>query len=100
VADEKPRKTGWQETKTDFKWGIPLLFVLMLAISAVGAPYVGGGWAPWDKVPAAEEDLNAMTDAIFDPHQSLLVPFEVLSVLLLAALVAGVVVALREGEVD
>lgn len=87
------RAQSWQETKTDLKWATALLFVLIVAVS-------GYLWAKWTPAPAGAEDLNAMTDGIFDVNGSLVVPFEVLSVLLLAALIAGVVVALREKEDD
>ncbi|GEM_PF-7088131 len=87
------RAKSWKETKTDLKWATALLFTLILAIS-------GYLWSFWTPAPATEENINAMTDGIFDPNGPLLVPFEVLSVLLLAALVAGVVIAMREMEAD
>lgn len=84
------RAKWWAETKTDLKWATALLFVLILAVS-------GWLWNSWERVPAGEETLAAMTDEIFGVDR-LVVPFEVLSLLLLAALIAGVVIALREPE--
>jgi NADH:ubiquinone oxidoreductase subunit 6 (subunit J) len=84
------RAKWWSETKIDLKWATALLFVLILGIS-------GYLWASWGKAPAAEEDLNAITDLIF-AQDGLVAPFEILSVLLLAALIAGVVVAFRDPE--
>lgn len=86
------RAKWWSETKMDLKWAVALLFVLVLALS-------GYLWAPWNGAPATEEDLNKITDLIF-AQQGDVVPFEVLSVLLLAALIAGVVIAFRDPEVD
>jgi NADH:ubiquinone oxidoreductase subunit 6 (subunit J) len=93
IEERVKRGNSWAETKTDLKWATALLFVLILAIS-------GYLWSNWAKMPLGEEDLNGMTDGIFDQAGSLLVPFEVLSVLLLAALIAGVVIAFRDPEVD
>ena len=93
MSKAEKRAKSWQETKTDFKWATALLFVLILAIS-------GYLWASWSKVPAGEENLNDMTDGIFSTSGTLLVPFEILSVLLLAALIAGVVIALRDADTE
>ena len=93
LSRAEKRAKSWAETKTDLKWATALLFVLILAIS-------GYLWSNWAKMPLGEEDLNAMTDGIFSQTGSLLVPFEVLSILLLAALIAGVVIAFRDPEVD
>jgi NADH:ubiquinone oxidoreductase subunit 6 (subunit J) len=92
VNDEKAAKRAkrWAETKSDLKWATALLFVLILAVS-------GLLWSSWGRATAGEEDLTAMTTEIFS-QGGLVVPFEVLSVLLLAALVAGIVIALREPE--
>ena len=86
------RAKWWTETKLDLKWAVALLFVLVLALS-------GYLWSPWGGAPATEEDLNKITDLIF-AQNGLVVPFEVLSVLLLAALIAGVVIAFRDPEVE
>lgn len=86
------RAKWWSETKLDLKWAVALLFVLVLALS-------GYLWQPWGAVPAAEEDLTKITDLIF-AQNGLVVPFEVLSVLLLAALIAGIVIAFRDPEVE
>lgn len=84
------RTKWWSETKMDLKWATALLFVLILAVS-------GYLWDRWDPSPEGEETLAALTDEIF-ALDGLVVPFEVLSLLLLAALIAGVVIALREPE--
>ena len=88
--EPRDRAKWWAETKTDLKWATALLFVLILAVS-------GWLWSSWGNPTAGEEDLSGVTTEIFS-QQGLVVPFEVLSVLLLAALVAGVVIALREPE--
>ena len=84
------RAKWWRETKVDLKWATALLFVLILAIS-------GFLWTAWGTTTAGEEDLSAVTTLIF-AQDGLVVPFEILSVLLLAALIAGVVIAFRDPE--
>jgi len=91
-AKDAKRAKWWSETKVDLKWATALLFVLILAVS-------GYLWSSWGKTPAGEEDLGDVTTEIF-AQDGLVVPFEVLSILLLAALIAGVVIALREPEGD
>lgn len=95
AAQPKPTKAEtrakrWAETKMDLKWATALLFVLILAVS-------GWLWSTWRRPTDGVEDLPVVTQEIFSPD-GLVVPFEVLSVLLLAALIAGVVIALREPE--
>lgn len=89
-AKDAKRAKWWSETKMDLKWATALLFVLILAVS-------GYLWSPWGKATLGEESLPDVTDLIFS-QEGLVVPFEVLSVLLLAALVAGVVLAIRDPE--
>jgi NADH:ubiquinone oxidoreductase subunit 6 (subunit J) len=91
-AKEAKRAKWWAETKVDLKWATALLFVLILAVS-------GWLWSRWNADTAGTEVLADMTDEIFSTS-GLVVPFEVLSLLLLAALIAGVVIALREPEGD
>lgn len=86
------RAKWWRETKVDIKWATALLFVLILAIS-------GYLWQAWSLETAGEEDLAKVTTLIFDQN-GLVAPFEVLSILLLAALIAGVVIAFRDPEGD
>lgn len=83
----------WADMKSDLKWAVALLFVLTLGLAA----YVG--WARWNAEPVSEENLPVITALIF-AQDGLVVPFEILSVLLLAALIAGVVIAFRDPEVD
>lgn len=92
MTDDKAakRQKWWAETKMDLKWATALLFVLILAVS-------GWLWSSWQRPTDAEESLPDVTDAIF-AQDGLVVPFEILSVLLLAALIAGVMIALREPE--
>ena len=92
--EEKAAKRAkwWSETKVDLKWATALLFVLILAVS-------GWLWSRWSADTAGTEKLADVTDEIF-AVDGLVVPFEVLSILLLAALIAGVVIALREPEGD
>lgn len=84
------RAKWWEETKVDLKWATALLFVLVLAVS-------GFMWGSWDGATAGEENLTDVTTLIF-AQQGLVVPFEILSVLLLAALIAGIVIAIRDPE--
>lgn len=95
------RAKAWNETKMDLKWATALLIVLILVggillpylgLAQMGVPYQG-----WERTPAGEEDLSSITMEIF-AQDGLVAPFEVLSILLLAALIAGVVIALREPE--
>ena len=90
MADPDKRAKWWAETKTDLKWATALLVVLILAIS-------GYLWTSWRAPTAGEEDLGRVTTLIFSTS-GLVVPFEILSILLLAALVAGVVIAFRDPE--
>src|SRR5438094_10171133 len=90
------RAKWWRETKGDLKWAVALLFVLVLGLSAY---FYNDAAGKWQGAPAAEEDLGKITDLIF-AQDGLVVPFEVLSVLLLAALIAGVVIAFRDPEAD
>src|SRR5438874_10412210 len=92
ASPEERRARWWAETKGDLKWAVALLFVLILGLSA-------WFWPAWTAAPAGEEDLAKITDLLF-AQDGLVVPFEVLSVLLLAALIAGVVIAFRDPEVD
>ena len=97
------RAKWWAETKTDLKWVTVLLFVLILSVSAwlwsgqgaEGLPTADR--ADWRGPTDGEESLSNVTGEIFG-QTALVVPFEILSVLLLAALIAGVVIALREPE--
>jgi len=95
LSPQERRAKWWRETKGDLKWAIALLFVLILGLGA----YLTAGTTHWNETPAGEEDLAKITDLIF-AQDGLVVPFEVLSVLLLAALIAGVVIAFRDPEVD
>lgn len=101
----------WLETKADLKWAIAFVFVLLLTVPIWGPPFaratglakllgwnaVDAGWGPWYAETRGEEDLRQVTTSIF-AQDGLVVPFEVLSVLLLAALIAGVVIAFRDPE--
>lgn len=84
------RPSKWEETKTDLKWATALLFILILAIS-------GFLWSSWERVPEGTEEIDKVTTEIF-AQDGLVAPFEILSVLLLAALIAGVVIAFRDPE--
>ena len=88
--DENKRAKWWSETKVDLKWATALLFVLTLGIA-------GYLWGTWNREPIGEEDLTKITDLLFS-QDGLVVPFEALSVLLLAALIAGIVIAFRDPE--
>lgn len=96
-AEKKPKGSWWAETKSDLKWASVLLIGAVIAgpllLSLAG--FGGDPWPAWAAPAEAEEDMPAITDAIFTTQ---LVPFEILSVLLLAALVAGVVIAFRDPE--
>lgn len=87
-AERRAQKVA--EFKMDLKWASALLFVLILSIS-------GWLWSAWDRPTAGEEELPDVTAEIF-ATDGLVVPFEVLSVLLLAALIAGIVIAYRDPE--
>lgn len=96
----------WAETKEDLKWAVPLMVTLVLigpvfmddAYALFGLnPVDSHGYASWEAPPEGTEELPRMTDDIFGRF---VVPFEILSVLLLAALVAGVVIAARDPERD
>ena len=100
-AKAEKRAKAWNETKMDLKWATALLLVLILT-GGIFLPYLGLGplgvpYQSWEREPAGEEDLSVVTQEIF-AQDGLVAPFEVLSILLLAALIAGVVIALREPE--
>jgi NADH:ubiquinone oxidoreductase subunit 6 (subunit J) len=106
-AAPKPQEpTTWQGLKTDFKWATPLIFFAVIGMA-------GLLYGTWQVAPPGEENLANVTDTIFASGNhslaaasgppvagrettNLLVGFEILSALLLAALIAGVVIALRE----
>ena len=105
-AAEERRGEGWE----DLRWAAPLLIALVLITPLVGYYATSSGLIPlelglppgylkWEQTPPGEENMDNMTARIFDV-QGLVVPFEILSVLLLAALVAGVVIAFRDPERD
>lgn len=117
VLDDRSPSRG-DELKTDLRWATALLLVLVLTAPVLlnyAAPYVSYVWRPvfgsdftaplgpgyhgWQGAPAGNEDIVAVTDEIF-AQQGLVAPFEILSVLLLAALIAGVVIAFRDPERD
>ena len=77
------------DTKADLKLVTALLVLALLGLSAVLSP-------AWRDPPAGDESLPGITAQIFGQY---LVAFEVLSILLLAALVGAVVIAIREKEV-
>lgn len=103
------------QNKGDMKWITVLFFFLVLSLS-------GLVFAEWQQPTAGTEEMAGLTDTIFstgnhthdqgvraealradrnaDVTPGLLVPFEILSALLLAALVAGIVIALRERDGD
>ena len=105
-AAKKARR--WAETKMDLKWATTLLFVLII-IGPVVFHYTGidrifsadpeltGPYKTWENETAGEEEMAKLATEIF-AQDGLVVPFEVLSILLLAALIAGIVIAIREPE--
>jgi hypothetical protein len=96
---------------TEIKSAVAAMFVLFLTFPIWGPPIIrasgiagllgwnlpDAGWWQWYQPTTGEEDLPAVTGRIF-AQDGLVVPFEILSVLLLAALVAGVVIAFRDPE--
>ena len=109
AVPKKDEPSTWQGLKTDFKWATPLIFFAVIGMA-------GLLYGTWQVAPPGEENLANVTDTIFAsgnhslaaaseppaagaaPRETtnLLVGFEILSALLLAALIAGVVIALRE----
>lgn len=89
-APARRRGTSWAEVKMDLKWGTALLFTIILVVS-------GFIWGPWQGPTTGTEELDQVTQEIF-AQDGLVVPFEILSLLLLAALIAGLVIAFREHE--
>lgn len=103
------------DVKTDVKWAIALLVLSMLAFSAALAKQhapPNDWWTPYEDYPkTGEENVTALTGQFLerDPsgtyagHQGatragmpLVVPFEVLSVLLIAALIGAIAIAMRD----
>jgi len=68
------------------------LALLLLGLAAALAAIVTT--APWQAVPQGQESYRQLAQAIFGPY---LLPFELLSLLLLAALIGAVVLA-RKGN--
>ncbi|HET6404434.1 MAG TPA: hypothetical protein VFH78_07295 [Candidatus Thermoplasmatota archaeon] len=90
TRDPAARAKWWAETKMDLKWATALLFVLILAVS-------GYLWNRWNGATDGTENLADVTNEIFSVD-GLVVPFEVLGLLLLAALIGGIVIAIRDPE--
>lgn len=65
-----------------------LAFLFLLALAGAFA-----GVGPWRAVPAGEEGFAPLSDALFERF---VLPFEVLGVLLLAALIGAICLAKRE----
>ena len=70
------------------------LALLLLGLAAALAAIVTT--APWQAVPQGQESYGQLAQAIFGPY---LLPFELLSLLLLAALIGAVVLA-RKGRTE
>ncbi|MHB8584642.1 MAG: hypothetical protein ACYDDF_02235 [Thermoplasmatota archaeon] len=114
-------------SKQDVKWAIALLVIALLGFSAGLAKLEAGGgtvdwWTGYDQPATAgangAENLTTMTGQLMtgDPTSQyagaqnssaapisgipLVAPFEILSVLLVAALVGAVAVAIREKDED
>lgn len=93
-----PVKRGnrWAETKSDLKWASVLLFVLILIGPNLIRAFTNYSiWTPWEVAPTGREDLGSIA-AIILAADGLVVPFEVLGILLLAALLGAVAIALRD----
>lgn len=103
------------DVKLDVKWAIALLILAMLVFSAALASShapPNDWWTPYESYPATgDENITAVTGQFLsgDPSSKyagaqgttrggmpLLAPFEILSVLLLAALIGAVAIAVRE----
>lgn len=110
---------GNDEVKLDVKWAIALLILSMLAFSAgLGQMHAppNDWWTPYGEYPeTGEENLTALTGQLLSGNQTspfvgnqgavrsampLLAPFEILSVLLLAALIGSIAIAVRDPEDD
>ena len=118
APDAKPQESTWQGLKNDFRWAGPVIFFAVIGLA-------GLLHAPWQAPTEGTENLTNVTDTIFATNDhsfeaqeqqradlaaggparaaaaqrettNVLVAFEILSALLLAALIAGVVIALRE----
>lgn len=105
------------ETKTDIKLAIALALLVLLGLSAGLRGSQSGTldwWTPYDSYGrTGDENITAVTGQFLSGDASnkysgaegaaragmpLLAPFEILSVLLLAALIGAVAVAMREKE--
>lgn len=94
AADTKAKR--WMETKGDLKWASVLLFVAILVGPKFLSPFFNTAiYSKWTTTPTGVEDMDALTTLIFS-QDGLVAPFEILSVLLLAALIAGVAISLRD----
>lgn len=108
-AQTPPGESAWMGLKRDFKWAGPVIFFAVIGMA-------GLLYGSWQVAPTGTEDLGDVTDTLFatgnhsfaaasEPRPAgaperettnVLVGFELLSALLLAALIAGVVIAMRE----
>lgn len=87
-----------EQLKNELRWGAVFLMWFMFVITAIFS-----GYSNWTAAPAGAENRSTMTSELFGTSTApnapnWVAPFEVLSVLLLAALIAAVVIALREGS--
>lgn len=70
------------------RWGIALVLLILLIAPALT-------FGPWKAAPEGQESFSNIANSVFNRY---VFPFEVLSVLLLAALIGAVLLAKRERE--
>lgn len=87
-------REGKEDTKSDVKLVTSLLVLALLALSAFLSVDPSGARL-WGRAPEPGDTLADVTGAVFGEF---VFAFELLSALLLAALIGAVVIALREKE--
>lgn len=98
AAEPEEEATDRPSIKDEVRWGVVFLMWFMFVVTAIFS-----GYTAWGAAPTGEENRGNLTAELFGTSTAAnapnwVAPFEVLSVLLLAALIAAIVLALREGS--
>lgn len=93
---EEEEATERPSIKDELRWGAVFLMWFMFVVTAVFS-----GYRAWDNAPTGAENRTALSAELFGTvdtpgANNWLVPFQVLAILLTAALTAAIVLALRE----
>lgn len=82
-------------SKADIHLIVSIFLGSLIAVQAWDISDAGSFQNTWGGAPTGTENLSALATGLFD---SWVVPFEVLSILLLVALVGAIAMAIKEGS--